>query len=245
MPSPTTLELLWGTPDRPRRGPKPSLTLERIVGEAIELADAEGLANLSMARLAERVGCAKMALYRYIPGRTELTALMLDSALREPPTIEAIQADSPEPWRAYLRPWTEAFYERVRAHPWAHEVATGIRPMGPNELAWVDAALTVLADTGLSVSEQFDTVVLLLSHARAIALQTVASPGDDPAEEQLARELGEVLSAQAERFPHAIAAFAASMGGKPDDTEGSALTFGIDRILDGLGTLIAARRESA
>ncbi|MVU81809.1 TetR family transcriptional regulator [Nocardia sp. ET3-3] len=245
MPAPTTLELLWGTPDRPKRGPKPSLTLERIVGEAIDLADAEGLGNLSMARLAERVGCAKMALYRYIPGRTELTALMLDSALGVPPEIGAAQADSPEPWRSYLRPWAETFYERVRAHPWSNEVAIGIRPMGPNELAWLDRALSVLADTGLSGPEQFDTVVLLLSHARAVAQQTTTFVGDDPAEEQLARELGAVLTAQAERFPHAIAALAATMGAKPDPEDGDALTYGIDRILDGLAALIATRRESA
>lgn len=244
MPAPTTLELLWGTPDRPRRGPKPSLTLERIVTEAIDLADTEGLANLSMARLAERVGCAKMALYRYIPGRTELTALMLDSALGVPPEIDAAQPDSPEPWRGYLRHWTETFYERVRVHPWANEVATGIRPMGPNELAWVDRPLSVLADTGLTNSEQFDSVALLLWHARGVAQQTMAITGDDPAEEQMARELGAVMAAQAERFPHAIAAFASALGGKPDD-EGNALTFGIDRILDGLAALISTRRESA
>ena len=75
MSAPTTLDLLWGTAQRPRRGPKPSLTLERIVAEAIEHADAEGLASLSMQRLAERLGCAKMALYRYVPGKAELEAL--------------------------------------------------------------------------------------------------------------------------------------------------------------------------
>ncbi|AYF78623.1 TetR/AcrR family transcriptional regulator [Nocardia yunnanensis] len=242
MPTPTTLELLWGLPDRPRRGPKPSLTLERILTEAIALADAEGLVNLSMARLAERVGCAKMALYRYVPGRTELTALMLDHVLGTPPEVALSAAD---PWRTYLRRWTETFYDRAHAHPWANELATGIRPMGPNELAWVDAALRVLADTGLTVPEQFDSVVLLLGHARTIAQQTAATVGDDPAEEQLARELGEVLTAQQERFPYATTAFAAILGGAPAPGEGNALTFGIDRILDGLGALISVRRESA
>ncbi|MFE3193539.1 TetR/AcrR family transcriptional regulator [Nocardia sp. NPDC059240] len=243
MPAPTTLELLWGTPDRPRRGPKPSLTLERIVADAIEIADSEGLANLSMARLAERVGCAKMALYRYVPGRTELTALMIDTALGGPPEITAAQANSPQPWRAYLRPWAETFYERVIVHPWSGELTAGIRPMGPNELAWLDTALSVLADTGLNFDEQFDSVALLLGHARQVAQQVAATASDDPAEEQLARELGTVLSAQAERFPYAIAALAAAVGAKPDPEAGNALTFGIDRILDGLGALIETRRE--
>jgi len=87
MAAPTALDLLWGTRDRPRRGPRPSLSLDRIVAEAISLADAEGLANLSMQHLAERLGCAKMALYRYVPGKSELVALMVDTALGDPPQL--------------------------------------------------------------------------------------------------------------------------------------------------------------
>src|SRR5580693_8990221 len=87
MAAPTALDLLWGTAQRPRRGPRPSLSLEQIVTEAIALADAEGLANLSMQHVAERLGCAKMALYRYVPGKTELVALMVDAGLGDPPEV--------------------------------------------------------------------------------------------------------------------------------------------------------------
>ncbi|MFF9677930.1 TetR family transcriptional regulator, partial [Streptomyces eurythermus] len=38
-----TLDLLWGTGQRPSRGPKPGLTLDRIVEAAIEVADRDGL----------------------------------------------------------------------------------------------------------------------------------------------------------------------------------------------------------
>src|ERR1700684_4122158 len=93
MAAPTALDLLWGIPDRPRRGPRPSLSLARIVTEAISLADAEGLSNLSMQRLAERLGCAKMALYRYVPGKAELEALMLDTALGAAPDPAAMSGD--------------------------------------------------------------------------------------------------------------------------------------------------------
>ncbi|MGW4121976.1 TetR/AcrR family transcriptional regulator [Nocardia sp. NPDC004711] len=243
MSAPTTLELLWGSPDRPRRGPKPSLTLERIVAEAIDLADAEGLANLSMARLAERLGCAKMALYRYFPGKTELIALMLDTALGVPPENTTAPSDSdPEPWRTYLRPWTETFFTRAVAHPWGNDASTGVRPMGPNELAWLDSAVGALDGTGLTAAECFDTVVLLLGHARGIAQQT-ATAGED-LEGELARELGAVLSAQAERFPHAAAAFAETMSGTAAETgRDNALAFGIDRILDGLAVLLETRRN--
>src|SRR5690606_31308242 len=60
MPAPTVVELLWGTGRPAKRGPKPSLSLEAIVGAAIELADAEGMAGVSMQRVAERLGYTKM-----------------------------------------------------------------------------------------------------------------------------------------------------------------------------------------
>lgn len=243
MAGPTTVELLWGLPQPPRRGPKPSLTLERIVAEAIALADTEGLASLAMARLAERLGCAKMALYRYVPGKSELTALMLDTAFGPAPEPVIVDATSAEPWRAYLTSWAETAFERYRAHPWALELTPGVRPMGPNELSWLETALTALADTTLTGPERLDSVVLLLGHVRSLIQQVGAGGPDDNAEAELAREIGPVLAANADRFPHALAAFAEQAGQAGPESRparNNALHFGIDRILDGLAAYIAA-----
>jgi len=237
MPVPTTLDLLWGTVQRPRRGPKPSLTLDRIIGEAIEHADAEGLASLSMQRLAERLGCAKMALYRYVPGKAELEALMLDTALGTAPDPAAAADGDEEPWRAQLRAWAMTMFERMLAHPWAHEVAQGIRPVGPNEVGWMESALTTLAGSGLTGAESLDAIALLAGHVRGLALQAAAS-GEANLEAALGRQVSQALAAQADRYPRTAAAFAES--GPPGD-RGNALNFGIDRILDGLGVLIVAR----
>ncbi|WP_280268513.1 TetR/AcrR family transcriptional regulator [Nocardia wallacei] len=238
MSTPTALDLLWGTGQRPKRGPKPTLTLDRIVAEAIAVADAEGLANLSMQRLSERLGCAKMALYRYVPGKAELTAMMLDIGLGEPPKTLAAEADSAEePWRAQLRAWAVTIFGRYRAHPWSLELLPGTRPLGPNEVRWLEAALAPLSGTGLTGAERLDTVVLLNGHVRSLAHQT-APMGYEQAEAELARAIGEVVAAHADRFPEVVAAFAESdrSGGQEN-----ALHFGIDRILDGVAALIAAR----
>jgi AcrR family transcriptional regulator len=237
MPAPTTLDLLWGTAQRPKRGPKPSLTLERIVSGAIEHADAEGLTSLSMQRLAERLGCAKMALYRYVPGKAELEALMLDTALGAAPDPAAAAPGDGEPWRAQLRAWALTMFERMLAHPWAHELARGIRPIGPNEVGWMESALTMLAGSGLTAAESLDTIALLAGHVRGLALQAAAS-GEGNAETALGRQVSQALAAHAGRYPHTAAAFAES--GPPGDRD-NALRFGIDRILDGLGVLIASR----
>jgi AcrR family transcriptional regulator len=243
MPAPTTLDLLWGTAQRPRRGPKPSLTLARIVAAAIEHADAEGLASLSMQRLAERLGCAKMALYRYVPGKAELVALMLDAALGAAPDPGApdlaVTGPGGEPWRTQLRTWAVTMFERMLAHPWAHELAQGVRPVGPNEVGWMESALTALAGSGLTGAESLDMIALLAGHVRALALQAAAA-GREGAEAALGRQVAQALAAQAGRYPRTAAAFAESTSPAERD---NALGFGIDRILDGLGVLIAARRR--
>ncbi|MGQ4616472.1 TetR/AcrR family transcriptional regulator C-terminal domain-containing protein [Nocardia sp. R7R-8] len=237
MPTPTTLELLWGTGQRPKRGPKPALSLERIVAEAVALADAEGLPNLSMQRLAERLGFTKMSLYRYVPGKAELVALMLDTALGAPPELSAAAEASEDGWRDLLRVWCETIYARFSAHPWSIEVSVGVRPVGPNEVAWVESALGALAGTGLSAAERLDTIVLLTGHARSLAQQVLVADADE-FEKQMAGQFAGMVAAAADRYPAAAAAFAE--GGAVAGGEG-ALKFGIERILDGLAVLIARR----
>lgn len=235
MASPTTTELLWGTGERTRRGPKPALTLDRIVAEAIALADADGLTNLSMARLADRLGFAKMALYRYVPGKGELTAVMLDTAMGAPPDVDTNPHDR-EPWRGYLRLWAETLFDRVRAHPWSIELTTGVRVIGPNEMAWLETALTSLAGTGLTAAERFDAVVLLTGHVRSL-IQQVGH--DSESEGRLQDEMAAILAAHGDRYPEVVAALAESASAPTGRDD--ALNFGIDRILDGLGALIAER----
>jgi AcrR family transcriptional regulator len=249
MAAPTALDLLWGIPDRPRRGPRPSLSLARIVTEAISLADAEGLSNLSMQRLAERLGCAKMALYRYVPGKSELVALMVDAALGDPPepparttpsgsSTRARRTPGPgdQPWRAVLRLWATTIFARYRLHPWSIDATVGARPTGPHEMAWMETALAALADTGLTGPERLDAVALVNGHVRSLVQVTPA--GQPDLEAEMARQIGAAVAANPGRYPHVLAAFSEP---PPSAGGGNALDFGIDRILDGLAALIATR----
>ncbi|PXX68737.1 TetR family transcriptional regulator [Nocardia tenerifensis] len=240
MPTPTTVQLLWGTQQRPKRGPKPALSLPAIVAEAIALVDAEGLANLSMQRLAERLGFTKMSLYRYVPGKEQLTALMLDAAMGTPPDTAAVLRDpAGGGWRAALRLWAESILERYEAHPWAIELTLGQRPLGPNEMGWTESALVALGDTGLTGSERLDTIVLVNGHIRSLVQQT-QSLGDD-ATQRLADQFAEMMSVAGERFPAVAAAFAEEAASAGSGGANKAMDFGIERVLDGLGVLIAAR----
>ncbi|UNO41949.1 TetR/AcrR family transcriptional regulator C-terminal domain-containing protein [Streptomyces sp. MST-110588] len=90
-----SVELLWGGRERPSRGPKPALSLDRITRTAIAIADLGGLAAVSMQRVAGELEFTKMSLYRYVPGKSELVALMIDTAMGEPPNLEVPSLEVP------------------------------------------------------------------------------------------------------------------------------------------------------
>ncbi|MFE7416921.1 TetR/AcrR family transcriptional regulator [Rhodococcus sp. NPDC057529] len=234
---PRTAELLWGSADRPKRGPKPALSLEQIVATAIAMADAEGLATLSMQRLAEDLGFTKMSLYRYTPGKAELTALMLDAALGPAPDLSEIDGG----WRAALHEWALRMWAGLRRHPWVVDVAVGPRVMGPNELGWLETGLSALSGTGLTGGERLDSVVLITGHVRSLAQQSTA-PGAETGtpEKALNAIMTGILTDNAERYPEAAAAFASASSSSGQD---DALEFGLARIFDGLAALVAERAE--
>lgn len=242
-----SVELLWGGRERPGRGPKPALSLERITRTALALADAGGLGAVSMQRIAAALDFSKMSLYRYVPGKTELVALMIDMAMGEPPNAPAPDTpDLPGParagrWRVALRAWAKALAEVYHRHPWLLGAAVGPRVMGPNELSWTERAVAALADTGLSGGEQFDAVLVVSGHIRALA-QVSASMGLGSArakepEQVMSAALNELLAGRADRFP-AIAAAVASTEADPTSRD-QAGDFGLERILDGLETYMS------
>src|SRR3954447_20148804 len=96
-----TADFFWAPRPRPTRGPKPALTLDQITDAAIAIADAEGLAAVSMQRVAADLGFTKMSLYRYLPGKNELVAAMIERALQTPPAVTG-------PWREALTAWATA-----------------------------------------------------------------------------------------------------------------------------------------
>jgi AcrR family transcriptional regulator len=227
--------LLWEPTAPPRRGPRPTLTLEAITCAGIAAADAAGIAAVTMQRVAEAVGVTKMALYRYVPGKVELLALMLDAAIGPAP--------DPRPgasWRETLDAWARELYARFCAHPWGLEVSVGARTIGPNELTWMERAVAALTGSGLDGSEMLDVVVLLTGHVRSLAQQVTAMSSTPALEHAQGSSLLAVLDGRETRFPAvtaAIGSFQAPAG------QGQALDFGLARILDGVGALIDAREN--
>nr|WP_274637750.1 TetR/AcrR family transcriptional regulator C-terminal domain-containing protein [Microbacterium bovistercoris] len=220
--------LLWGSDPRPRRGPKPRLSVPTIADAAIAIADEGGLDAVTMQVVADRLDAAKMALYRYVPGRTELDAIMLDRALDGAP--DPIEGPS---WRARLAAWGTQLHDRMAPHPWAVELAQRPHPPGPSELAWYEAGLAAMTKLPLAGAEKLDVLVLLVGHVLGLVRQERARPAP---EQELADTIGSIPDDRAAAYPLTLAAFA-DAGARRDD----ALRFGIDRILDGVAALTAGR----
>ncbi|MDN3263278.1 TetR/AcrR family transcriptional regulator [Streptomyces sp. CSDS2] len=228
------VRLLWGPHPKPARGPRPTLDLDRIARAGIEIADSEGLADVSMQRVAAQLGVTKMALYRYVPGKAELVALMVDAAIGPYPTAKARRGG----WREQLEEWARQLLTVFRQHSWALDATVGPRIMGPGELSWLEHAVSVLDGTGLSGAERMDAAVLLVGHVRGITQQArAAGPADNP-EAQLGVILGNLMHAHGERFPALTAALASAA---QSDEQDQAWDFGLQRILDGLAALIDQR----
>jgi AcrR family transcriptional regulator len=229
-------ELLWGRQQPPARGPKPAITLTGIAEAAIRIADAEGLDAVSMQRIAGELPVTKMALYRYVPGKAELIAVMSDLAMGAPP------AHPQQSWRAALQAWSMDLFDGFTRHPWLLLSTVGRRPVGPNEAAWLDRGVQALTATGLTGGEQLDSILVLAGHVRTIALQTVSMPGGSTGltEEAFTTSFAALVGAEPDRFPSLAAALTSLEG-----SENQGLTFGLDRILDGLEVLIQTRVKRA
>jgi AcrR family transcriptional regulator len=250
-PLPPGLDLLWGRRARGRRGPRPGLSLDAIIGAAVRLADAEGLEAVSMARVAELLGFTTMSLYRYVATKDELLQLMWNAS--------ALVADQPSlegrDWRERLRKWALAQRDVIDLHPWMTQMPMAAPPLAPNSLAFVERGLQTLDGTGLSGRDKIRVIGLLssytLSEAR-MAYDAARAAGQAEAQgagtvppwtfEALLRELLDERS-----YPrlHQMAWSADAPGetATPQD-ERTEFLFGIELILDGVQALIARAQQS-
>jgi AcrR family transcriptional regulator len=160
---------IWQRIERPARGPRPTLTHARIAGAAVELADAEGLDAVSMRRLAERLGVATMALYRYVAGKSDVFELMLDAVVGE----IALPADAG--WRAVTRAVAQEVREAGLRHPWLMEVFVRTPDaMTPHLLALVERSLASLDGLGLDVDAMMAVFGTVNAFARGATAAEVA-----------------------------------------------------------------------
>ncbi|GAB2591408.1 TetR/AcrR family transcriptional regulator [Streptomyces capparidis] len=246
---PRSMELLWGTAARPSRGPRPGLTLERIVTAAVAVADAEGIGALSMRRVAAELGVGTMSLYRYLPGKGELLDLMLDRVSGEdlPP-----RGERPEPgagWRAEVEAAARRSWALYHRHPWLLQVDQARPLLGPNAVRGVERFLSGIDGVGLGDREMVAVLALVGSFVAGMARDHLAAV---EAERRTGVSDADFWAAQVPVLGRVLRGgdypTLARIG--EDAWQGGEFyfEFGLQRLLDGLDAHIAARaaaRESA
>jgi AcrR family transcriptional regulator len=241
-----SLELMWGSRKPPSRGPKPGLTVDRIVRAAIEIADAEGLAAMSIRRVADALGTGTMTLYRYIPGKAELIDLMLDTVHGE--LAYVTDRESRGRWREGLEQVARELRVLYQRHPWLLQVATSRPPLGPNSIAKYDGELRTIDGIGLTDIEMDAVVTLITGYVHGAvrgaveAAQAVQHTGMTDSEWWQAHEplLAKIFDPEA--YP--VAARVGTAAGQEHDAAYNpehAFEFGLTRILDGIDTLLTNR----
>jgi AcrR family transcriptional regulator len=245
MPDPRTLPdeiaLLWGRREAPRRGPKATLTIDEIVRAAVAVADAEGLAAVSMAKVAAELGNSTMALYRHIRSKDELLLLMSDAAIADPPDLSGMD------WRTGLTTWALSILGVLKEHSWfAHLPITG-PPIGPNNLAWFDSGLRALFDTPLAELEKVGVVQNLITFVHGeLRLGPELQRGYDENPERFGPTYGAVLAELIDpaRFPALSRVVSSGVFSGPemvDQDLSEDFRFGLSLFLDGVEAYMQRR----
>lgn len=236
---PNGAKLSWGLAKQPTRGPKGELSIKKIVDAAIAIADQEGLAAVSMNRVAASLGFTTMSLYRYISSKDDLLFLMQDAVCDIPIPPEKPDADWRENMREYVRACTQVFCD----HPWFGDMPVSGIPIAPNNLQVIDWALRSMRDFPLNDFEKMSVLLLLSSYSRSIgifqrdfnrAIQAGTNPNTFNGLDYSAALKKLVKS---DRYPYLYPFVASGVytGEKEDENPvGDDFDFGLERILDGI-----------
>lgn len=205
------------------------LSKQRVVAEAIRLADRDGVAGLSMRRLASELGSGAMSLYHYVANKDELLDAMIDVVFTEI-DLPAEEVD----WQSAMRQEAESARQVLAGHPWAIALMESRTTPGPANLRHREAVTACLRRAGFSVSMATHANWVLNSYVYGYALQAASLPFDTA--DELAQMTEGVYLPQLppDEFPYLNESAAALVAAGYDPSE--EFMFGLDLVLTALET---------
>ena len=200
-------------PDRPSRRRREPISRDAIVTAAIGLLDREGLAALSMRRLAEELGTGAASLYWHVGSKDGLLDLVMDEVIGEGKVPDPDPGHWPEQLKQVARDQRAASLR----HPWLVRVSIGRIPMGPNALRYTERILAILRAGGLPPRLAVQGYLLLIATVNGFTIDetgvddapgpAASVPPRDPETLQQAADMARdyIASLPADRFPHMTA----------------------------------------
>lgn len=206
------------------------LSRERVLGSAIAVADAGGLASLTMRSLAQELGVKPMSLYHHVASKEEILDGIIDIVFGE---IE-LPATDPD-WRSAMRKRAISARAVLGRHAWATPLMESRTNPGPATLQHHDSMIGVFRRAGFSVAMAAHAYSLLDAYVYGFALQEAGLPFDG----ETAPEVAEAIMAQFPRdaYPY-LAELTIDHVLQPGYDYGDEFVFGVELILDGLERLL-------
>ncbi len=159
-------------PDCAQPQPRSALSRSRIARAGVELADTEGLAAVSMRKVAERLGAGTMSLYRHVASRDELIALMVEEVYAG--VSGTVRTDD---WRQGLGHAAHQIRATVTSHPWLAGRSVPRLGLGPSLLGMLESTLALLDGYGLTVDEMLDVLGTIQAFVQGYVLEELAEQG--------------------------------------------------------------------
>lgn len=214
-------------PEPPTRLP---LTRERVLHAAIRLADAGGIAALSMRRLAQSLEVEAMSLYNHVANKEDLLDGMVDLVVAEI-AVPEVGAH----WRVQMHKRATSAYAVLRSHPWAPLLFVSRMNVGPAMLRYIDATHGCLREAGFSHASADHARNVVDSHIYGFTLQELLFPIAAGTYADAARQFLPMLPP--ERYPYMRALTEQVIEGRYNGLH--RFEFGLGLILDGLEGLQA------
>ena len=210
-----------GRPKKEREG-KPVLTFEHIVETALPMADEQGVAQLSMRKLATELGAGVMSLYHYVADKDTLVEALVDRVASE------VDLETTGDWKAAARQLARSTHEALLRHPWAIPEWSTVWP-GPSRFALTEQLLEVLASAQLPPDVADLGFHALTNHIQGFARQRVAYGNTQTDTEQMHDRVQELLTQR--DFPRVAEHVRYHVDGRGNHDE---FGYVLDLILDGL-----------
>lgn len=126
---------------------------------ALKIADAEGIAAVSIRRVAAELDARTMSLYSHIGSKSDLLDLMAEEVAGE----VLIEGDLPDDWREAVTMIARREREVVQRHPWvvhldSHRTSVMV---GPNALRHLDQSIAALAGLKLDPIDAWRVIVTI------------------------------------------------------------------------------------
>lgn len=215
---------------------------DRVVRTAITIADAEGLAGLSMRRLAGELGIPTMSVYRHVADKEELVLLMMDKVMAANPPPPRLSPEK-DGWRPCVEALARLQWTMYRRHTWLAQAVSFTRPLlVPHAMAHTEWTMRALEGYGLDPDTQFRAAVTVANYVRGTAVNLEE---EAQAEQESGLSDTEWLEAQQQRMAAVLATGDLPLMARFLASEDRAfdldilLDFGLQRLLDGLETLLA------